>query len=316
MAFDRQILASLPLPGDEHGERVLHVLQAMVTRRILPYFKRKRGTNAIVPARVSEHLAIRRLEDEGSHVEVMSLLAAEGEGRVIQIHERLFDYLAFVIPSDPESRLGDGTPEEGKMLAFAELLLRHQVEHLLYPQQHERDVILGDAEAFVLLIPPEAKGVLEERFGRAVRLREVVIRRERLSQVLRDILRSRPPADSDEPAAVVVAPFYLLKQDGILAERFDPGSSLGPLRIFANNYTVQSVKIKASKGILNRVYGHVAHLRREVLETCPFLGLRDGVHVVDLAFIPEKYRLDTQRAEKLLARCLTRWLQVVEAIVP
>jgi len=174
----------------------------------------------------------------------------------------------------------------------------------------------GRPEAFVLLIPPEAKGVLEERFGRAVRLREVVIRRERLSQVLRDILRSRPPADSDEPAAVVVAPFYLLKQDGILAERFDPGSSLGPLRIFANNYTVQSVKIKASKGILNRVYGHVAHLRREVLETCPFLGLRDGVHVVDLAFIPEKYRLDTQRAEKLLARCLTRWLQVVEAIVP
>jgi ATP-dependent Lon protease len=168
----------------------------------------------------------------------------------------------------------------------------------------------------VLLIPPEAKGVLEERFGRAVRLREVVIRRERLSQVLGDILRSRPPADSDAPAAVIVAPFYLLKQDGILAERFDPGSSLGRLRIFANNYTAQSVKIKASKGILNRVYGHVAHFRREVLETCPFLGLRDGVHVVDLAFIPEKYRLDTQRAEKLLARCLTRWLQVVECLAP
>lgn len=146
MAFDRQILASLPLPGDEHGRRVLQVLQAMVTRRILPYFKRKRGTNTIVLARVSDHLAIRRLEDEGSHVEVMSLLVPEGKGWVIQIHERLFDYLAFVIPSDPESRLGDGTPEEGKMLAFAELLLRHQVEHLLYPQRHEREVILGDAE--------------------------------------------------------------------------------------------------------------------------------------------------------------------------
>jgi ATP-dependent Lon protease len=174
----------------------------------------------------------------------------------------------------------------------------------------------GRPETLVLLIPPEAKGVLEERFGRAVRLREVVIRRERLSQVLRDILGSQPPAESDKPAAVVVAPFYLLKQDGILAERFDPGSSLGPLRIFANNYTLQSVKIKASKAILNRVYGHVAHLHREVLETCPFLGLRDGVHVVDLTFIPEKYRLDIQRAEKLLARCLARWLQVVEAIVP
>jgi hypothetical protein len=146
VAFDRQILASLPLPGDEHRKRVLNVLQAMVARRILPYFKRRRGTDAIVVARVSEHLAIRRLEDEGASVEVMSLLIPDGEGWAIQIHERLLDYLAFVIPSDPESRLGDGTPEEGKMLAFAELLLRHQVEHLLYGEHREREVILGDAE--------------------------------------------------------------------------------------------------------------------------------------------------------------------------
>ena len=174
----------------------------------------------------------------------------------------------------------------------------------------------GGPEASILLIPPEARQELEERFGRAIRVREVVIRREKLSQVLDDILRSQLPTDVGEPAAVVVAPFFLLKQDGILAERFAASSSLGPLRIFANNYTVQSVKIKASKGLLNRVYGHLAHLRGEVLDTCPFLGLRDGVHVVDLGFIPEKYRLDTQRAEKLLARCLARWLQVVEGIGP
>jgi ATP-dependent Lon protease len=173
----------------------------------------------------------------------------------------------------------------------------------------------GGPDASILLIPPEARPELEERVGRAVRVREVVIRRERLSQVLGDILRSQPPPDFGKPAAVV-APFFLLRQDGILAERLAPESSLGPLRIFANNYTVQSVKIKASKGLLNRVYGHLAHLPREVLETCPFLGLRDGVHVVDLAFIPEKYRLDTQRAEKLLARCLARWLQVVEGVDP
>jgi len=95
MAFDGQTLASLPLSGDEHGKRVLNVLQAMVARRILPYFKRKRGTDAIVLARVSEHLAMRRLEDERGGIEVMSLLTPEGEGWVIQIHERLFDYLAF-----------------------------------------------------------------------------------------------------------------------------------------------------------------------------------------------------------------------------
>jgi hypothetical protein len=425
MAFDRQILASLPLPGDEHRKRVLNVLQAMVARRIFPYFKRRRGTDAIVVARVSEHLAIRRLEDERACVEVMSLLIPEGEGWVIQIHERLFDYLAFVIPSDPESRLGDGTPEEGKMLALGvdaergvgsvipiqatrirtgpgrkgewrgPLSMVHAtgnierimdesrkvattrifscaeklgiaIEHLQDPvhlhfmggstrkdgpsaggsialalaslltgRRVRRDVAMtgeidtqgritadtlrvlasGGPDASILLIPPEARPELEERVGRAVRVREVVIRRERLSQVLGDILRSQPPPDFGKPAAVV-APFFLLRQDGILAERLAPESSLGPLRIFANNYTVQSVKIKASKGLLNRVYGHLAHLPREVLETCPFLGLRDGVHVVDLAFIPEKYRLDTQRAEKLLARCLARWLQVVEGVDP
>ena len=48
-AFDRQILASLPLPGDEHRKRVLNVLQAMVSRRILPYFKRRRGVEGIGP---------------------------------------------------------------------------------------------------------------------------------------------------------------------------------------------------------------------------------------------------------------------------
>jgi hypothetical protein len=52
----------------------------------------------------------------------------------------------FVIPSDPESRLGDGSREEQKMLAFTELFLRHQVEHMLYPEHKEREVIQADVD--------------------------------------------------------------------------------------------------------------------------------------------------------------------------
>jgi hypothetical protein len=65
MIFDEQILASLPLPDDEHRNRVLRVLQPIVTTRIPPYFKKRRGTDAILLARVGEHLAaIRRLTCE------------------------------------------------------------------------------------------------------------------------------------------------------------------------------------------------------------------------------------------------------------
>jgi ATP-dependent Lon protease len=45
---------------------------------------------------------------------------------------------------------------------------------------------------------------------------------------------------------------------------------------------------------------------------CPFLGRRDGVYVVDLSFIPEKYRLDIQRAEGILNDCLGQWVRRVE----
>ena len=62
------------------------------------------------------------------------------------VHERIFDYLAFVIPSDPDSRLGNGTLDERKMLAFSELLLRHELEHIFYSRRKERDIIQADVE--------------------------------------------------------------------------------------------------------------------------------------------------------------------------
>ena len=51
-----------------------------------------------------------------------------------------------MIPANPESRLGDGTLEERQMLAFSEFFLRHQVEHILYPEHRERTIILSDID--------------------------------------------------------------------------------------------------------------------------------------------------------------------------
>jgi ATP-dependent Lon protease len=108
----------------------------------------------------------------------------------------------------------------------------------------------------------------------------------------------------------VIAPYFFLRHEGIIAEV--PDSSLDGLRIFANNYTVQGVKIKACKPALNRVYRHLSRQTSSRLETCPFLTRRHGIYVVDLSFIPEKYRLDVKRAENILNQCLIEWLITVE----
>ena len=40
--------------------------------------------------------------------------------------------------------------------------------------------------------------------------------------------------------------------------------------------------------------------------------MHQGIYVVDLSFIPEKYRLDAKRSEKILNNCLQEWLSIVE----
>ena len=144
MSFDYKVLETLPLQDKEGVNRILSILRALTIRRVLPYFRNKRGTNPAAVARVNDHLTLHRMEDEDNSIHTVSLVSEKEKGWTLHIHERVFDYLAFVIPSDPESRLGGGTPEEGKMLAFAELLLRHEIEHMLYPLETEREVIRAD----------------------------------------------------------------------------------------------------------------------------------------------------------------------------
>ena len=146
MEFDFRILSTLPIPTSVRADSVAHLLKAIVLRRVIPYFRSKRGTDPLKLAQAVDHLSILRIEDENNLLRIVSLLTHSDDQWKVLIHERIFDYVSFVIPSDPEARLGDGTLEEQKMLAFMELLLRHQFEHLLYPDRKERDVIRTDVD--------------------------------------------------------------------------------------------------------------------------------------------------------------------------
>ena len=146
MEFDFRILSTLPLPTEERVKDVVRLLKGLAIRRVVPYFKSERGTDPLRLARVDEQLSMQRLEDEQNLIRCICLVNRGDAAWVIQIHERIFDYLAFVMPSDPQSRLGDGTSEERKMLAFIEFFLRHEIEHLLYPERKEREVVLSDIQ--------------------------------------------------------------------------------------------------------------------------------------------------------------------------
>ncbi len=144
MELDHQILSSLPLPTDHGTRRVIEILKTMVVQRVNPYFRNKRGADLMQLARVKQSLSVRRLEDDNSQVRAISLMIAGSEGWDLMVHERIFDYLSFVIPLKPEYSLGDHSKEERQMLALVELMLRHEIEHLVFPRRKENEVIKSD----------------------------------------------------------------------------------------------------------------------------------------------------------------------------
>lgn len=146
MLFDHRILNSLPIPSEERIGAVTRILVSILTQRVIPHFRIKRGTDPLKLSRLPDGLSIIRLEDENSRIRLVSLMTRREEHWSLLIHERIFDYFSFVLSSDPAARLGDGTPEELKILAFAEMLLRHAAEHVLYPKRKEWEVIVADAE--------------------------------------------------------------------------------------------------------------------------------------------------------------------------
>jgi ATP-dependent Lon protease len=163
----------------------------------------------------------------------------------------------------------------------------------------------------VLLQPPEYKEEPEKKLPALPPMSEIKAfdaKERSLTALVRELHESDGKPSTPFPVTVV-APFFFLKRDGIRLEDLPlPEKS----RLFANNFTVQGVKIKTCKNTLNRVYCFLAGLEREILESCPFLRKVESVYCADLSFIPEKYRLDVKHAEEILLRCLNRWLRVVE----
>lgn len=142
--FEHSVLDNLPLPLASDISRLQQVLKSIVVRRIIPYFKKKRGTDPIAAAQVAARLSVERLEDDQNLIRAVQLSAKKDDGWSIQVHERVFDYLIFVLPSHVEATLGEAGPEQRTMLAFSEFMLRHELQHILYPENSEIEVILSD----------------------------------------------------------------------------------------------------------------------------------------------------------------------------
>ena len=136
----------------------------------------------------------------------------------------------------------------------------------------------------------------------------------KFAALIGDVLKESAATSDERVSVFLIAPFFFLKNAGISARTLFPEGISGDLTLFANNYTVQDVKIKGCKAALNRLFFHLSGLNPAQWETCPFLTLHHGIHVVDLAFIPEKYRLDVKHAEKILNRYLGEWLKRVEGV--
>jgi hypothetical protein len=145
--FNYDVLESLPIINDEDVKRITLLLRNIISMRILPYFRKNRGTDPISLAKFERNTVIKRLEDDLGLIRAVSLMESDGDLWTIYIHERVFDYFCFVLPaSRTEIHVSQGTPDEQKMLALAEFILRHQVEHILYPDESARKLIRSDVD--------------------------------------------------------------------------------------------------------------------------------------------------------------------------
>lgn len=107
---------------------------------------------------------------------------------------------------------------------------------------------LFSADGQSLFLSPA--GVREEILARFPQLKTRILFRDfdlsknRLPLIIQEIGKEL----SDLPLSVsVVAPFFFLKRDGITPEAPSPDQRFSGLRLFANNYTLQGIKIKQSR---------------------------------------------------------------------
>ncbi|MEW6406258.1 MAG: ATP-dependent protease, partial [Chloroflexota bacterium] len=214
----------------------------------------------------------------------------------------------------PHAREVSGALAEARRAASPCFLIIYakDVTELELDNAHELPFAGGGS---VLLASEDMRRVILSRFPTIeehAQLWEFDPNRENLASVLGKIDDSLEGNLQGLVRLSILAPFFFLVQQKPFLERFYQDASSQGLVLFANNYTVQGVKIKASKAVLNNVYQYLSLLDREQLDMCPFLSKRDGIYVIDLSFIPEKYRLDVKRAQEILNGSLGKWLEAIE----
>jgi ATP-dependent Lon protease len=177
------------------------------------------------------------------------------------------------------------------------------------------DAFWDDCDCFFLVSPGAAR-VVRGAFSvlaETGRLLDFDPSSRHITSVLEELLLTcgeKLPAPAN---LSLIAPFFFLQRDSNELSRFSSKESIAELRLFANNYAIQGFKIKGCKAVLNRVMWHLAQSEPAQLESCPFLSRKDGILAIDASFIPEKYRLDPQRAATIISSCLSKWLTIVEA---
>ncbi|HIJ76605.1 MAG TPA: AAA family ATPase [Deltaproteobacteria bacterium] len=135
---------------------------------------------------------------------------------------------------------------------------------------------------------------------------------ERMADVLRETKLAYEDYSSPPLRISLIAPLPFLRKEAIRPEDLEPDATFVGLRIFANCCTAENVPVRDCRTVLARSFSFMVKLSGELLETCPFLANKDGVYAPTVAFIPEKYRLDGRRAEEILDRCISKWLNIVE----
>ena len=144
--LDHKVHDTLPVPTDKSGNKVLETLQTIMSQNITPYFRNDKGVSLVQLADLRQSIFFRRLEDTGNSIHLPALMLRQGQKWAFLIHERLFDYLAFILPVRGEFKGTNGEKEERKGLKFSEFLLRHHLEHLIFPNATELDVVRSDIE--------------------------------------------------------------------------------------------------------------------------------------------------------------------------
>jgi hypothetical protein len=209
-------------------------------------------------------------------------------------------------------RLKDRRMESGR---FVQIILAKSPEEL-DAQFFEPAAWKERTEVVLLIVPESRESMLAHLADKRpqVKVRDFDPKRENLVQVTRAILDSYEAEASEMLSIGLIAPYYFFKRDGISPREFPPTPSFAGVRLFANNYTLQDIKIKRCKPALDLVGCLLNRLPQTDLDACPFLAIRDDIYLADLSFIPEKYRLDTRRAECILNRALAHWLNTVNRL--